>query len=342
MSELPAMQRTVVLKSTPRGALERAHFDIKEQAVVAPGDNECVVRTCIISIDAANRAWMQGATYRSAVEGGQVMSGYGLGVVVASNAPERHPGDIVLGDLGWQEYATLDAHQLVTPTAGDFPVSYQLSALGISGKTAWHGLHTVGGLKPDDVVLVSAVAGAAGNIVAQLAKRHGCRVVGVAGGEKKCQWAVKTLGIDACIDYKSKTMMKDIFAACPKGVDLYFDNVGGPVLEAALFAMNEFGRVICCGAVSQYDSSAPSGPRGVPGLLVVKRLMMKGFIVMDHQDKDPECEDDLRAALADGQLQVHESPLSGLDALPEALIGLLAGDNIGKRIVHVAHVGAGK
>jgi NADPH-dependent curcumin reductase CurA len=185
-------------------------------------------------------------------------------------------------------------------------------------------------------VLVSAAAGAVGSVAAQLAKIHGCRVVGLAGSDDKCRWLTGSLGLDAAINYKTGDLGRAIRDACPKGIDVYFDNVGGPILEAALFQMRGGGRIVCCGAVSQYDTGSPEpGPRGVPGLLVVKRLRMEGFIVMDFYARRREAEDALARLIAEGRLVIREDIVEGLERAPQALIGLLHGDNIGKRMVRV-------
>jgi len=216
------------------------------------------------------------------------------------------------------------------------PLSHLLSVYGIAGKTAWHGLVGVGRLVAGETVLVSAAAGSVGGYVGQIARAMGCRAVGIAGGPEKCRWVVEELGFDACLDYRDPGFAKALRAACPDGVDVYFDNVGGRVLETALFLMNLRGRVVCCGAISQYDGEAPSGPRNLPGLVVVKRLRMEGFIVMDHAADDPKALRDLTRWVDDGRIKVVEDIAEGLAQAPAALIGLLAGDNRGKRMVRLA------
>jgi len=183
---------------------------------------------------------------------------------------------------------------------------------------------------------VSAAAGSVGMYVGQIAKALGCRAVGIAGGAEKCKWVTEELGFDACVDYRGGNLFKDLKGACPDGIDVYFDNVGGEILETALFQMNEKGRVVCCGAVSQYDGDAPSGPRNLPGLVVVKRLRMEGFIVMDFARQDAQAQKDLTEWLKAGKIKVVEDIVEGLENAPSALIGLLAGNNRGKRMVRVA------
>jgi NADPH-dependent curcumin reductase CurA len=193
----------------------------------------------------------------------------------------------------------------------------------------------VAGIEAGETLLVSAAAGSVGSLVGQIGKIRGARVVGVAGGPEKCAWVVDELGFDACIDYKGEAVPAALGEHCPGGVDVYFDNVGGEVLQAALFAMKQRGRIACCGAVSMYDGGPLTGPVGIPGLLVVKRLRMEGFIVMDFADRDADAERDLRAWVADGRLKVIEDVIDGLENAPRGLIGLLAGENRGKRIIRV-------
>ncbi|MEQ8702020.1 MAG: NADP-dependent oxidoreductase, partial [Bauldia litoralis] len=278
--------RQIWLVEKPESALEERHFALREAETPEPGDGEVLVRTILISLDAANRAWMQGPTYRGEMAAGSVMEGFAVGEVVASKDGALAPGDLVAGLLGWQDYSVHAARRLRKLPRDYRPVSHFISLLGIAGKTAYHGLLQVGAPKEGETVLVSAAAGSVGAYVGQIAKAKGCRAVGIAGGAEKCAWVVNELGFDACVDYRDEGFFKALRAACPNGVDVYFDNVGGPVLETALFLMNEKGRVVCCGAVSQYDSAAPTGPRNVPGLVVVKRLRMEGFIVMDFPEQD--------------------------------------------------------
>jgi NADPH-dependent curcumin reductase CurA len=324
----------IVLVERPTGKLQESHFEIRQGPMPVPGDAQVLVRTILLSQDAANRAWMQGATYRDAVNPGDVMHGYALCEVVESNAPDHQPGDLVLGEAGWQQFAALDA-RAVQPAAKIRPLTHLLSVIGIAGKTAYHVLLNVAGIEAGETLLVSAAAGSVGSLVGQIGKIRGARVVGVAGGPEKCAWVVDELGFDACIDYKGEAVPAALGEHCPGGVDVYFDNVGGEVLQAALFAMKQRGRIACCGAVSMYDGGPLTGPVGIPGLLVVKRLRMEGFIVMDFADRDADAERDLRAWVADGRLKVIEDVIEGLENAPRGLIGLLAGENRGKRIIRV-------
>ena len=326
--------RQIVIQTLPTDRLGEEHFKTVDAPMPTIGDGQVLVRTKLISLDAANRAWMQGATYRQAVKAGDVMHAYSLGEVVESKAPGFAKGDLVFGEGGWQNFYAIDAKKV--ERARDYqPLSHLLSLIGIAGKTAYHGLIQVGRPKPGETVVVSAAAGSVGVFVGQIARAIGCRAIGIAGGPEKCKWLVDELGYDAAIDYKSKSFRKDLAAAVPNGIDVFFDNVGGPVLEAALFMMNMKGRVVCCGAVSQYDTSNMQSPRGIPGLLVVKRLRMEGFIVMDFADKDKEAEEQLLAWAKAGKIKTVEDIIDGLENAPKGLIGLLAGENRGKRMVRV-------
>lgn len=330
-----ATNRQILLVEKPTGKLGPQHFKMSESAVPEPKDGEVLLRVLYISLDAANRAWMQGATYRSAVEANSVMAGGGLAEVVASKAPGFAPGDLVFGDTGWQDFAAVPAKHLVKVPRME-PLTHLLSVFGIAGLTAYFGLLNVGKPKSGETVVVSAAAGSVGSIVGQIAKIKGCRVIGVAGGKDKCDWLTSELGFDAAVDYKSEAIFKALKAAAPNGIDVYFDNVGGDILEACLPQMNLRGRIACCGAISQYDG-APSatGPRGIPGLIVVKRLTMQGFIVTDYYDQRDQALADLQSWVKAGQLKVQEDVISGLENTPQALIGLLAGENRGKRMVKV-------
>jgi NADPH-dependent curcumin reductase CurA len=302
--------------------------------VPLPAEGEVLLRTRYVSLDAANRAWMQGATYRSALNAGQVMAGGALAEVSESRAPGFSKGELVFADTGWQDYVALPARQL-TKVAPVEPLTHLISVYGVAGLTAYFGLLECGRPKAGETVVVSAAAGAVGELVGQIARIKGCRTVGVAGGADKCKWITEELRFDAAVDYKAGDTLRAVRAVCPDGIDVYFDNVGGDVLEACLFNMRLHGRIACCGAVSQYESAAPQGPRGVPGLIVTKRLTMRGFLVSDFYPQRQQALAELKTWVDSGQLKVHEDIINGLENLPAALIGLLAGENRGKRMVKV-------
>jgi NADPH-dependent curcumin reductase CurA len=326
--------RQVIVKDLPIGTLNAKHFEMRNVELSTPQDGELLVRTILMSIDAANRAWMQGATYRAPILAGEPMHTYALAEVVESKSAKFNAGDVVAVESFWADYAVVAAKGALklpkVPT-----LSHLMSVFGIAGKTAFHGLISVGRPVPGETIVVSAAAGSVGVYVGQIAKAIGCRVVGIAGGAEKCCWVVGELGFDACVDYHDPAWHKALKAACPDGIDIYFDNVGGSILETVLFRMNEKGRIVCCGAVSQYDGSTPSGPRNLPGLIVVKRLRMEGFIVMDYADDDAKALRALQNWVTSGTIKVPEDIVNGLENAPAALIGLLADDNRGKRMVRV-------
>jgi NADPH-dependent curcumin reductase CurA len=333
--------RQIVLDRLPQGdKLGPEHFRLTEAAKPAAGEGEVLLRTRYISLDAANRAWMQGATYRSALESGQVMAGGALAEVVESHVPHLTPGDTVFADTGWQDYAVLPGKRLQKLPAAKLaegePMTHLMSVYGIAGLTAYFGLLECGKPKAGETVVVSAAAGSVGSIVGQIAKIKGCKVVGVAGGAEKGRWLVEELGFDAALDYKAGGLRQQMKEAVPEGIDVYFDNTGGEIFETCLFAMKNFGRIACCGAVSQYDGAAPPhGPRGIPGLIVTKRLTLRGFVVMDFDDQREAALTELQGWVASGQLKVQEDIIDGLENTPGALIGLLNGENRGKRMVKV-------
>ena len=331
-----ACNRQILLAETPKSKLGPEHFKLTEGEMPKPAEGEVLVRVRLISLDAANRAWMQGATYRSAVTAGSVMAGGSVAEVIESHAPQFKPGDLVFGDTGWQEYASVPAKAL-TRLPKIEPMTNLISVYGIAGLTAYFGLLDIGNPKSGETVVVSAAAGSVGSIVGQIAKIKDCRVIGIAGGAEKCVWIKNQLGFDEAVDYKSGALFKTLKSAAPNGIDVYFDNVGGEIFEACLAQMNVRGRIVCCGAVSQYDMAAPaSGPRGVPGLIVVKRLRAEGFIVTDFFDQRERAIADLQSWVQSGKLKVQEDLIEGLENTPQALIGLLAGENRGKRMVRVA------
>jgi NADPH-dependent curcumin reductase CurA len=323
------------LVEKPVGKLGPECFRLVEAAIPEPKDGEALLSVKYLSLDAASRAWMHGATYRAALETNAVMAGGGVAEVIESKAPDLAAGDLVFSETGWQDYAVTPGKHLFRLPRIE-PMSHLLSVYGVAGLTAYFGLLDVGRPRTGETVVVSAAAGSVGSIVGQIAKIKGCRVVGIAGGAEKCRWLVAHLGFDAAVDYKDGGLFKALRGAAPNGVDIYFDNVGGDVLEACLPQMNAHGRVVCCGAISQYDGApASAGPRGVPGLIVVKRLTMQGFIVSDYFGERDRAIADLRSWVEAGKLKVEEDVIDGLENAPAALIGLLAGQNRGKRMVRL-------
>ncbi|WP_223421317.1 NADP-dependent oxidoreductase [Tateyamaria pelophila] len=326
--------RQIVVAELPQGTLMPEHFRLEDTTTPDPAEGEVLLRTILMSIDAANRGWLNGPTYRAAVEAGDVMPTYAICEVMESRSPRLTPGDIVAAETVWADYVALPARvvQKLPPVR---PLTHLHSVYGIAGKTAFHGLLSVGKPLAGETIVVSAAAGSVGGYVGQIGKALGCRVVGIAGGPEKCSFVTDALGFDACVDYRAGGVFKALRAACPDGIDVYFDNVGGEILETTLMLMNERGRIVCCGAISQYENTTPVGPRNLPGMLVVKRLRMEGFIVMDFAKDDAKAIRALQTWVAKGQIKVIEDVVEGLENAPQALIGLLNGDNRGKRMVRV-------
>src|SRR3989442_4629374 len=249
--------RQILLVERPTGKLEERHFRLTEGTIGEPGPGEALCRTILISIDAANRAWMQGRTYRDQLSAGDVMAGGNLSEVVAVNAAQIPVGTIVMCEAGWQEYAVLPAGRLM-PINVRGQLTHHLSVLGITGLTAYFGLLKIGEPKAGQTVVVSAAAGATGNVIGQIARIHGARAVGVTSSDDKNRMLERDLGFDAAVNHRSDTLFDDLRAACPDGIDGYFDNVGGKVLETVIPLMKSQGRIVCCGVVSQYDTATPA------------------------------------------------------------------------------------
>jgi NADPH-dependent curcumin reductase CurA len=328
--------RQFLLAEIPKGKLSVEHFRLNTAAAPVPGNGEVLARVRYVALDAANRAWMLGPSYRAALTAGEVMAGAGLAEVVESRAEGFGPGDLVYGDTGWQEYAALPARNLrkVGPAT---PMSHLLSVYGVAGLTAYFGLLECGQPKAGETVVVSAAAGAVGSIAGQISRIKGCRVVGVTGGADKCALLTSEFGFDAAVDYKAHTgnpggLYQALQTACQGGIDVYFDSVGGEVLEACLFGMKPHGRIAACGAVSMYDGSVPYGLRGV-STIISKRVTLRGFIVSDFYVRREQALAELKEWVESGALKVREDIIEGFENLPAALIGLLAGANIGKRMV---------
>ena len=323
-----------ILKEAPDAKLDVSNFELQEVDVPKPEDGQVLVRNILLSIDAANRTWMQGRTYRDQVIAGDVMPSYSVAEIIESKDPDFKKGQIVTADSFWAEYSVVASKDL-NKCPDNISLSNLLSLFGIAGLTAYHGLFDVGEVKASDTVVVSAAAGSVGVYVGQLAKAVGCKVVGIAGGDAKCKKVVEELGFDGCIDYKNANLVRELKTLCPEGVDLYFDNVGGAVLEAVLIRMKNRGRIVCCGAVSQYESPSPIGPRNIPGFIITKRLKLEGFIVMDFKERHLEAITHMKKLLNDGKITIIEDITEGLQSAPEALVNLLNGKNFGKSMVRV-------
>ena len=329
------INRQVLLVEKPAGKLGPEHFKMSEAAIPEPKDGEALLRVRYISLDAANRAWMHGATYRAAVETNTVMAGGGIAEVVSSKAPGLLPGDIVFGDTGWQEYAAVPGKHLSKMPKLE-PMTHLLSVYGIAGLTAYFGLLDVGKPKAGETVVVSAAAGSVGSIVGQIAKIKGCRVVGIAGGKDKCDWLTSDLGFDAAVDYKDGAVFKALRAAAPKGIDVYFDNVGGEHLDAALAGMNTLGRVAVCGMISGYNAAGTRTAVHNLSNIIYGRMNLRGFVATDFMHLYDEFRSNMALWLKDGRVKYEETIYDGIDNAGAAMVGLMQGANTGKMLVKLA------
>jgi NADPH-dependent curcumin reductase CurA len=328
--------RQLRLAARPAGEVKESDFDLAEARVPDPGDGELVVRVTHISIDPAMRGWMNaGRSYVPPVEIGEVMRAMALGKVVASRNPDFREGDIVQGTFGVQEHALSDGRGVnkIAPADGISLAAY-LGALGMTGLTAYFGLLDVGRMQAGDTVLVSGAAGAVGTVVGQIAKIKGGTAVGIAGGPEKCRLLVEELGFDAAVDYKADDFREQLRRSTPNEVDVFFDNVGGEVLDQGLTRLARGARVAICGAISQYNS-APSGPSNYM-MLLVARASMTGFLVFDFADRYGDAIAELSGWLADGRLRSIENTVrGGIDAFPRVFAQLFAGSNTGKLVLEL-------
>ena len=326
--------RRVLLASRPTGWVTQSNFRIEEAPLPPPAQGEVLVKNLWLSLDPYMRGRMSEAkSYVKGVELGEVMVGQTVGEVVESKHPTLKTGDKVLTQLGWQLYGTTAEATRVDERHA--PLSYYLGILGMPGMTGYFGLKEIGQPKAGETVVVSAASGAVGSVVGQLAKLRGCRAVGIAGGERKCDYVRRELGFDACIDYKAGNLAAALKDACPGGVDVYFDNVGGEILDHLLRQMNLFGRIVVCGTISDYNSTEPYALRSLRAVLV-NRLRVQGMIVFDWKDRYPEALKALGGYLAAGKLKYRESVVHGLENAPQGLIALLKGENFGKQLVKLA------
>ncbi len=331
-----ATNRQIVIARVPDGPLAPEHFELREAPAPSCGEGEVLCEAIALTIGAGQRAGLQGsASYAGAPRAGVVMGGTGVARIAQSNANGYATGDLVVGPVGWQTFSAQKPASLRKVPGGADPALH-LGVLGTNGLTAYFGLLDLGKPKAGDTVVVSAAAGSVGHIVGQIAKRAGCRVVGVAGSDAKCRMLVDELGFDSALNYKDPDFRAAFKDATPNRIDVYFDNTGGDILGNALFRMNAHGRIVCCGAVSQYDTTKPSGsPRGIPGLLVNNRVRMEGFLVFDYADRYDEARAEMTRWIERGELVPRVTQFQGLEAAPRAFIQLLNGDTIGTTIVRL-------
>ena len=331
-----ATNRQFRLAARPVGMPKRSDWELTSEPVPEPRDGEVLVELLYLSLDPAMRGWMnEGRSYVPPVKIGEVMRALGAGRVVASRHPGFATGDHVTGTLGMQEYACVDGRELTKVDTSVAPLTAYLGALGMTGMTAYFGLLDVGAARAGDTVVVSGAAGAVGSIAGQIAKIGGCRVIGIAGGAEKCRYIVEELQFDAAIDYKSVNVAKALREHAPHGIDVYFDNVGGDILDAALANLARHARVVVCGAISQYNSTTGTrGPSNYMSLLVT-RSRMQGFVIFDFADRYGEAVRALAGWMAEGRLVSREDVVSGFTTFPDALLKLFSGDNTGKLVLQV-------
>mgnify|MGYP001943113260 CR=1 FL=1 len=329
-------QTQIRLAQRPDGLPDDSTWTISQGPVPSIEEGQVLVKVLYLSVDPAMRTWLYpGRSYIAPVEVGDVMRAGGVGKVVSSNNPRFAEGDHVVGMMGWQQYMAMDGRGLQKIDPKVAPLSWFLGVLGITGLTAYFGLLDVGEPKEGQTVLVSGAAGAVGSIVGQIAKIKGCRAVGVAGGPVKCQRLTEFFGYDAAIDYKGGDVRTQLKAACPDRVDVYFDNVGGPLLDTVLLRINQRARIVICGAISQYnDMRSMSGPNNYMQLLI-NRARMEGFVVFDYAQRYGEAIAQMAGWIQGGQLKHREHIVEGIENCPEALRMLFAGANQGKLIVQV-------
>jgi NADPH-dependent curcumin reductase CurA len=324
------------LAARPTGLPDRSTWEMTDEPIGDPGPGEVALQVLYLSLDPAMRAWLdEGPSYIPAVEVGDVMRALGIARVVASADDGFAEGDLVTGTVGIQEYAVMSGRSLQKIDGSLEPLTVHLNTLGIPGLTAYFGLLDVGRPQEGDTVVVSGAAGAVGATVGQIARIKGCRAVGIAGGSEKCELLTDLYGYDAAIDYKSADVRRALREHCPDGIDVFFDNVGGPILEAALGRLDRGARVVLCGAISQYNSGAMQGPRNYMSLLI-NRASMTGFVIFDYADRYAEAARDIAGWLRDGSLVSREDVVDGIETFPETLNMLYTGANTGKLVLRVA------
>jgi NADPH-dependent curcumin reductase CurA len=331
------VNRQLVLRRRPDGLVSDEDFELIETAVPVPAEGEALMRTVHLGMDATVRTWLnRGEGYLPAVEIGEVVRCSGIGQVVATNCDAYEVGDLAYSLPGWQDFAIIRDDMFTTKLPAGTDLRSMMSVFGSTGAAAYFGLLDIGRAKAGETVVVSAAAGATGSLAGQIAKIIGCRVVGIAGTDEKCRWVTEELGFDACINHRTADLAAELKQTCPDRVDVYFDNVGGRVLDAVLGHLAMHGRVVLCGAIAVYnDKGRPPGPSNYLNL-ISRRGTMQGFITLDHWDRFPECMAQLGEWAAEGKLRWREEVVDGLADAPRALNMLFTGENIGKVIVQVA------
>jgi NADPH-dependent curcumin reductase CurA len=328
--------RQVLLAARPAGAPRPSDFRLVEVDVPAPGPGEILVRNVYMSVDPYMRGRMnEKQTYAQPWQVGQPADGRAVGEVVTSHNSSFPVGALVVSNLGWREHFVSSGEGVLAIDRGVAPPSAFLGVLGVPGFTGWYGLKEIGKPKAGETLVVSGAAGATGSLVVQIGKILGCRVVGTAGTDDKCAWLTKTLGADAAINYRKSDLDKALHDACPKGVDVYFENVGGAILDAVLGLVNPFARVALCGMISQYNLEKPASGPGNLRNMVGNRVLMQGFIISDHMKRYPEFLAEVGGWLKAGRVKYQETVVEGIDGAVTAFLGLFSGDNTGKMVVRL-------
>lgn len=328
--------RRIVYAKVPDGTPTEDCFALESAPVETPTDGQMLIRNLFLSVDPYIRMRMERKdSYAPVMKLGDTMVGRTVGVIVASNSADWAPGTHVVGRLGWQDYSVATPGEIERIDVEKAPATTYLGALGSTGVTAWVGLTEFGKPQASETVLVSAAGGAVGSVVGQLARRHGCRVVGIAGGPEKCELVKSEYRFDECVDYKAADFPEQLKKAAGEGFDIYFDNVGGPILDAVLPLMRKFGRIPLCGLVSQYNATEPYGVKNLREVFN-QRLTMRGFVLSDHKDLTAKAVAELQQAYAEGDLVHKETITDGLENAPKAFIGMLEGASVGKQMVRIS------
>ena len=334
------MNRQWVLAARPKGMVKESDFRYQESPITELSDGQFLVRVLYVAFEPAMRGWMEDrASYIPPIQLGEVMRGVSVGQVIESKHPAFQPGDCVTGGYGWQEYAVTNGRgglMPTTPIPREVPLTMPLSVLGITGLTAYFGMLDVGKPQAGETVVVSGAAGATGSVAGQIAKIRGCRVIGIAGGAQKCQWLTKEAHFDAVIDYKSEPVEKRLKELCPNGINIFFDNVGGEILDAALANLALRARIVLCGGISRYnEEELPPGPKNYFAL-IIQRARMEGFILVDYASRFGEAIPELAGWVASGQIKYQEDIQEGFANAPKTFLRLFEGKNVGKQLLKIA------
>lgn len=327
----------VVFKHRPSGWVEERHFEIIKSEIPVPKEGEVLIKNIYMSVDPYMRGRMrEGKSYATGFDLGKVMQAGIVGKVIESRNSKLPEGTLVNGILNWEQYSISNGRNLLKLNPGSEPLSYFLGVLGMPGMTAWIGLLKIGTPKPRETVFISAASGAVGQVAGQIAKIKGCRVVGSVGTNEKLNFIINDIGFDSGFNYKSGKVFDDsLKETCPEGIDIYFENVGGKMLDSVLSNLNPFSRIIACGMISQYNLEKPESVKNLMGI-VGNRVLMQGFIVSDHFDELPQFQIEMSQWIKEGKIIYRESVTEGLENAPRAFIGMLKGENFGKAVVHIA------